>query len=251
MRPTAIITGASQGIGAAIATELAKNGVHAILIARNAARLKEVADRIASAGGMCSYFPCDVTKAAEVDATLQAIGQEVTDAPAILINNAGFGGPFHATNSVSEEEWDAIFATNVKAAFLFCRRLLPGMKKNNFGRIINIASIYGLAGGALSSTYAASKHALIGYTKSLAIEWADCNITCNVISPGYIDTAMGASPVKRQHIIDSIPCKRQGQPAEIARLVVFLIQPESGYINGANLVIDGGLSAGFHFSAMD
>lgn len=251
MQPTAIITGASQGIGTAIAVELAKNGIHAILIARNATKLKEVADRITLGGGSCSYFPCDVTKADEVDKALQAIREEITASPAILVNNAGFGGPFHATNEVPEEEWDSIFATNVRAAFLFCKRLLPVMKKNNFGRIINISSIYGMMGGALSSTYAASKHALIGYTKSLAIEWGDCNITCNAISPGYIDTAMGASPAEHQHIVDSIPCKRQGQPEEIARLVLFLIQPESSYINGANLVVDGGLSAGFNFSGME
>lgn len=249
MQQVAIITGASQGIGAAIAAELARNKIHTVLIARNISKLKEVADGINADGGLCSYYQCNVSSSAEIDATVSAIQQQAGKLPQILVNNAGFGGPFHKTDEVSEEEWDLIFATNVKAAFLFCKKLLPGMKENNFGRIVNISSIYGLVGGAYSSTYAASKHALVGYTKSLAVEWGNANITCNVISPGYADTSMGASVHEdfSSGIISRIPSKRQASPDEIARLVHFLIKPENSYINGSNMVIDGGLLAGFTF----
>ena len=121
------------------------------------------------------------------------------------------------------------------------------MKQNNYGRIINISSVYGVVGGACSSTYAASKHALTGYTRSLAAEWGNANITCNVLSPGYVDTSMGISPNEgfSAGILRRIPAGRQALPDEIARLVYFLIQPENGYINGADIVIDGGLLAGF------
>lgn len=247
MRQVAIVTGASQGIGEAIAIELAKNQIHTVLVARNLVKLKEVADKIQSAGGTCNYFQCDVSKTNEIEATLQSVKHEVPGSPSILVNNAGFGGPFHKANEVSEEEWDLIFATNVKAAFLFCRKILPIMRENNFGRIINISSVFGVVGGSLSSTYAASKHALTGYTKSIAIEWANWNITCNTVSPGYVDTAMGVENAGNS-IINSIPCKRQGHPDEIAQLVLFLIKPESGYINGSNFIIDGGLLAGFNFN---
>jgi 3-oxoacyl-[acyl-carrier protein] reductase len=249
MQQVAIITGASQGIGAAIAAELAANQVHVILIARDEIKLNSVAHNIKAKGETCSVYPCDVTKPAEIESTLDAIEAELANGQLILVNNAGFGGPFHRTDNVSDEEWDLVFDTNVKAAFLFCRRLLPKMKDANFGRVINISSIYGVIGGAYSSTYAASKHALIGYTKSLAVEWGNWNITCNCISPGYVDTAMGASKTNdyQTNIISHIPAGRQGLPDEVARLVAFLAKPENSYINGANLVIDGGVLAGYNF----
>ena len=123
------------------------------------------------------------------------------------------------------------------------------MRENNWGRIINIASVYGQVGGALSSAYAASKHALVGYTKSIAAEWAEYNITCNLISPGFINTNMGAASNENTYadIIRQIPSQRQGTPEEIAKLVLFLASKESSYINGADIVIDGGLLAARSF----
>lgn len=250
MRSSAIITGAGQGIGQAIAYELAGQGIHTYLLARTLEKLEAVAGNIRAAGGACTCLPCDITKTQEIDAALQAIERSEAVFPLILVNNAGFGGPFHRTDEVSAEEWDIIFQTNVKAAFLFCKAVLPRMKAANFGRIVNISSIFGIVGGALSSTYAASKHALIGYTKSLAVEWGSSNITCNVISPGYVNTDMGAPPDTAYYanIIRHIPGNRMGTPEEIARLVHFLVKPESGYINGANIIVDGGLLAGFAFN---
>ncbi len=246
----AIITGASQGIGAAIAEELAAQGIHPVMLARNILNLKAVADTITSRGGQCSFFKCDVGVAAEIESVTGDLKNELGKLPAILVNNAGYGGPFHRTDEVTEAEWDLVFDTNVKAAFLFSKILLPAMKQQGWGRIINIASVYGSGGGALSSAYAASKHALIGYSKSLALEWGDHNITVNCISPGYIETKMGASAREGapEKITSQIPAGRQGTPAEIARLVYFLSRPENGYINGADIIVDGGLSAGFRFA---
>ena len=183
MKQTAIITGASRGIGAAIALELAANDIHTILLARDMDKLSEVANRIISANGSCTYYQCDVTRQSDIEKILLAEKQLLNNSRLVLINNAGYGGPFQRTNEITEDEWDAVFATNVKAAFLFCKHILPVMKDNGWGRVINIASIYGSVGGALSSAYAASKHALLGYTKSIAAECGEHNITCNSISP--------------------------------------------------------------------
>ncbi len=250
MHQTAIITGASQGIGAAIAVALAGQGVHTLLLARDLKKLNKVATEIREKNGTCTCLPCDITKSRAINDVFLQLAQSGLPTPSILINNAGYGGPFHRTDEVSEEEWDLIFATNVKAAFLFAQKLLPHMKENQFGRIINIASVYGVTGGARSSTYAASKHALVGYTRSLAVEWGAWGITCNLISPGYVETGMGAAANEAHYdgILQRIPAKRQGSPGEIAQTVLFLIQPGSGYINGANIVVDGGLTAGFYFN---
>ncbi len=249
MKTIAIITGASSGIGTAIAFTLAAIDIQVILLARNKDKLKEVASQINTAGGSCFYHECDVTKRDNIEATLQSIQPQISNLKLILINNAGYGGPFKRTDELSEEEWDSIFNTNTKAPFLFCKYLLPLMKKSGWGRVINIASIYGSVGGALSAAYAASKHALIGYTKSIAAEWGEWNITCNTVSPGFTNTKMGAdtNAVSYQNILQQIPLKRQATPEEIAQSVLFLCGENSSYINGADIVIDGGLLAAKSF----
>lgn len=165
--------------------------------------------------------------------------------PLILVNNAGIGGPYHRADQVSDEEWDLVFATNVKSVFWFSRWLLPLMRQRGFGRIINIASIYALAGGTGSSTYAATKHAILGYTRSIAAEWGASGITCNAICPGYVNTQMGIQPAQipehEKRIIEQIRVRRIGLPAEIAEMVAFLSSRQAAYVNGASLVVDGGL----------
>ncbi len=249
MKTTAIITGGSSGIGAAIAFALSQNNIDVALLARNKERLNEVASQITESGGSCTYHVCDVAKRSDIERALGAIGPQTSNAKLILINNAGYGGPFERTDELDEEEWDAIFNTNTKAPFLFCKHLLPLMKHTGWGRIINIASVYGSVGGALSAAYAASKHALVGYTRSIAAEWGEWNITCNTISPGFTNTKMGADANANsyQNIIQQIPLKRQGTPEEIAQLVLFLCNNNSSYINGADIVIDGGLLASKSF----
>jgi len=248
---TFIITGASQGIGAEIALKLSLEGYHTILLARNVEKLQQTANAIHEKGGTATYYQCDVSNSSSVAAALSQIEQELQYLPLNIVNNAGWGGPFHKANEVSEEEWDKVFDTNVKSCFLFCRKLLPYMKMQGFGRIINISSVYGYLGGVGSSTYAASKHALIGYTKSIAVEWGGFGITANCISPGYIQTEMNqVNEYNRSYyeaVFKHIPSGKMGNPSDIADLVTFLAKPSTLYLNGENIVIDGGLTAGFDF----
>ncbi len=157
MQQAAIITGAGSGIGAAIAIQLAQQGFHTILLGRNRPNLKETGHKIIGEGGSATCYECDVTKPREVHDFLENVQQDKEIVPSVMINNAGYGGPFVTTDELSEQEWDLIFQTNVKAAFLFCRYLLPLMKEQGFGRIVNISSVYGITGGALSAAYAAKQ----------------------------------------------------------------------------------------------
>jgi 3-oxoacyl-[acyl-carrier protein] reductase len=239
----ALVTGSSRGIGAAIARVLAADGVAVALLARNETLLDAVHSEIQSSGGTARGYRCDLTQSHEVESTTTAIERDLGPI-SILVNNAGFGGPFHRTDEVSDEEWELIFATNVRSAFWLCRRLLPGMRDRRYGRIVNISSVLGMSGAARSSTYAATKHALIGYTRSIAAEWAGFGITCNAICPGYIATDMVASADAADVPEASmIPVGRFGRPKEVADLVSLLVRPDSSYINGSTLTIDGGLTS--------
>lgn len=249
MKRTAIVTGASQGIGAAIARELAALDFHVILLARREAELKKVCETIRNEGGACTYFTCDVTQTPEIEAFFEELDQQSLSPPAVLVNNAGWGGPFQPIDAVPEADWDAIFATNVKSAYLLCRRVLPLMREQGFGRVINIASVYGSRGGAGSVAYTAAKHALLGLTRAVSVEWGTYNITCNAISPGFIDTAMAAEAGAdfNNRVAGAIPVRRYGRVEEVTKMVAFLVGTNSAYLNGADLVVDGGLSAGFSF----
>ncbi len=246
---TAIITGASGGIGSSIAAELINSDVYTILLSRTEDKLKATAASLFTKENTGTLYQCDVTKRIDIEKVISAEERRLQQSKIILINNAGYGGPFQRTDEMGEEEWDAVFNTNVKAAFLFCRLLLPMMKERGWGRVINIASVYGSVGGAMSSAYSASKHALVGYTKSIAAEWAQYGITCNCVSPGFVDTSMGAASneIYYQNVITQIPANRQGTAEEISKLVSFLAKDESGYINGANIIADGGLLAARSF----
>lgn len=164
-----------------------------------------------------------------------------------LVHCAGYGGPYHDITKVGLEEWQSIFRINVDTFFLLVKSLLPGMKARKMGRIVSIASSLASIGAKNSVAYSASKHALLGLVRSLADEWGPDGITFNTVSPGYVDTKMGVQEdqVKnhRQQIINKTPVKRLAEPAEIARIVDFLMQKESGYITGANWAVDGGLTA--------
>ena len=240
----ALVTGASRGIGAAIAEVLAENGFRVALLGRDAEALSRLEKKLAATGAQALPFICDVADEASVDATLARIETSL-GVPGVLVNNAGVGGPFHRADEVSKEEWNALFGVNVDGVYHLCRWALPRMKAGGYGRIVNISSIQGLFGGARSSTYAATKHALIGYSKTLAAEWGAYGITCNAVCPGYIDTEMlaKADPASRQELLRRIPAGRFGTPEEVARLVAFLVGPHGGYINGSALVMDGGLSS--------
>lgn len=237
----AIVTGASRGIGAAIAEVLVENGFRVALVARDVAALSRLEAKL---GDRARSFVCDVADEAAVNATLDRIETSL-GTPGVIVNNAGVGGPFHRVDEVDTAEWNALFGVNVDGVRHFCRWALPRMKAGGYGRIVNISSIQGLFGGARSSTYAATKHAIIGFSKTLAAEWGAYGITCNAVCPGYIETEMlaNADPESRKELLRRIPTGRFGSAEEVARLVAFIVGPFGGYINGSALVMDGGLSA--------
>ncbi|MDR3501280.1 MAG: SDR family NAD(P)-dependent oxidoreductase [Legionella sp.] len=242
----ALITGAGAGIGAAIAQKLIAATDHLILFDLHLEPIVELAKKLQQEHQkMVSTYQCDVSDGLKVAQLLTQIQRE-EKSPNILINNAGFGGPFHPLNEVTDAEWDKVMNTNLKSIFYFARALLPKMKKQAYGRIVNIASIQGLFGAALSSTYVASKHGVIGYTKAIAAEWGEYGINCNAICPGYVNTRMGVQDEEikdhMQKVINLTPAKRIAEPLEIAALVKYLISDEAAFINGASFTIDGGLS---------
>jgi 3-oxoacyl-[acyl-carrier protein] reductase len=243
---TAIVTGAGNGIGKAIARQLAKQGARVALLDIVGERALEAAEEIQQDGGSAAGIPCDVSKRLDVDRAVEQV-EGMWGTISILVNNAGVGGPFHRADEVSEEEWDWILNTNLKSVYLFCHQLLPKMKEQGYGRIVNIASIQGLFGSAHSSTYVASKHGMIGYTRAIAAEWGEYGITCNAICPGYVDTALGVQtdkiPDYMERVMHKSPVKRIATPDEIAALALHLIGPYGGYINGAALTIDGGITS--------
>jgi 3-oxoacyl-[acyl-carrier protein] reductase len=243
----ALITGAAGGIGSAIARKLGAERIAVVLLANQSmVQAESIAAEIRQDGGKAISVQCDVTNNAEVENAIAAVVASF-GIPSILVNNAGVGGPFHPLDQVSEAEWDWIIDTNVKSMFLFARLLLPMMKANGYGRIVNISSIYGLLGGAQSAVYSASKHAILGLTKSIAAEWGEFGITCNAVCPGFVETVMGVQDqAVHNHlgrILHKSPVKRIAQPEEIAALVNHLIGSTGSFINGATLTIDGGITA--------
>jgi len=242
----ALVTGAGAGIGAAIAKRIASRVEAIVLLDLNREAVNMLAKDIheQTTITVIAHY-CDVGNSDLVEQVLSRVKQQV-GTPDILINNAGIGGPFHQIDEVSDEEWEMIFNTNVKSIFNFAKRLLPEMKKKNYGRIVNIASVQGYLGAALSSTYVASKHAVIGYTRAIAAEWGNFGITCNAICPGYVDTQMGIqNNAVNEHlkkVVAKTPAGRIAMPDEIASLVDYLISDDASFINGASLTIDGGLT---------
>lgn len=241
-----IITGAAGGIGSAISKKIVPYIDSLILVDQDDHKIGLLQQQLTKQLSIpiAGYY-CDISDSHSVESMLQNAEIEV-GSPNILINNAGIGGPFHRIDQVSDEEWFKIINTNLKGVFNLSRALLPKMKKKSYGKIVNIASIQGYLGAALSSTYVASKHGVIGYTRAIAAEWGEYGITCNAVCPGYVDTIMGiqTKDVKnhRKKIIKKTPTARVAHPDEIANLVVHLIKDESSFINGSILTIDGGLS---------
>ncbi len=238
----ALVTGASRGIGAAIAQALGLQGRHVVLMARNADKLNEVAKSITDAGGQASVLPCDI---ADHKALAEAI-EKIADAHKrldILVNNAGITRD-NLMLRMSDDEFDSVINTNLRAVFVACRAALRPMMRGKWGRIINISSVSGLVGNAGQANYAAAKAGLLGLTKSIAREMGSKNITANVVAPGFIETDM--TDVLPQQVKDGAAAatalKRFGKPAEIAAAVAFLASEEAGYVTGQTLAVDGGMT---------
>lgn len=239
---TAIVTGASRGLGYAIAERLARSGARVHLVARGLEGAQGAAKRIASETGVQTFaYGCDVGDAAAVNATVEAI-LKATPAVEILVNNAGITKD-GLLMRMKDEDFDEVIRTNLRSVFLWTRAMLRPLLKQKYGRIVNITSIVGVHGQAGQANYAASKAGIIGFTMSTAKEVASRNITCNAVAPGFIasDMTQVLTDDQKAGILASIPMGRMGSAADVANLTAFLVSREAGYLTGQTLGIDGGM----------
>jgi len=238
---TAVVTGAGRGIGRSIALKFASEGADIVCVSRTSDNAEKVANEVRAFGRKAWAHAVDVSDANAVSAASERILAEAGRVD-ILVNNAGVTRD-GLLMRMSEQDWDTVMDTNLKGAFLFTKGLTRAFVKQRSGRIINVASIIGLIGNAGQANYAASKAALIGFTKSIARELASRNITANALAPGFVETDMTASlsPEVRAELLKKVPLNSFGQPEDIAHAAVFLAGPSARYITGQVLTVDGGL----------
>jgi len=238
---TALVTGASRGIGQAIALELGRAGATVIGTATSDSGAQAISNYLQAAGIHGSGMKLNVTDAAEVDAVIESISKAHGDI-GILVNNAGITRD-NLLMRMKDEEWDDIIATNLSSVFRLSRAVLRGMMKARTGRIISIASVVGAMGNAGQTNYSAAKAGIMGFTKSLAREVGSRNITVNCVAPGFIDTDMTKAlpDAQRQALLSHIPLGRLGSVDDIAHAVAFLATPAADYISGITLHVNGGM----------
>lgn len=250
-RRGAVVTGGGRGIGAAVARALAAEGARVVVAARTVAEVESVAEEIERAGGRAWPARVDVTDAGSVEELRAAAGERL-GAVDVLVTSAGIAhsAPLHRQTL---EEWERIFAVNVTGTFLATKAFLPGMMERGWGRVVHLASVAGLAGAKYIAAYAASKHAVVGLTRSVAAEAAPRGVTVNAVCPGYVDTGMTDESVARigdragltgaearAAILATSPQGRLIEPDEVARAVTWLCEDGARGINGQAIVIDGG-----------
>jgi len=237
----ALVTGATRGIGHAIAQALATAGARVVGTATTDDGAARIGAALAGAATPGTGMRLDVTDTSATDAALRDI-EARHGAITILVNNAGITRD-NLLLRMKDDDWDAVMATNLKPVFRLSRAVLRGMMKQRHGRIVQIGSVVGSSGNAGQANYAAAKAALIGFTKSLAQEVGSRNITVNCVAPGFIDTDMTrslAAPA-RDALLSRVALGRLGTPEDIAHAVAFLAGPRAGYITGATLHVNGGL----------
>ena len=236
-----MVTGASRGIGEAVARRLAAEGASVVVAARRPEALARVVGEIQRAGGKAAAQPLDLAQVSSIEAAvkgaLEAFGQ--LD---VLINNAGMTED-NLLLRMSKEAWDTVLATNLTGVFLLTQAVAKSMLRRRYGRIVNVTSVVGMMGNAGQANYAASKAGLIGFTKSVARELASRNITCNAVAPGFIATAMTEKLTEdaREALSGQIPLARLGTPEDVAGAIAFLASEEASYVTGHVLNVSGGL----------
>ena len=238
----AIVTGSGRGIGFAIAKLLAEHGAKIALVDINKDDLTKGKSEIESLGGIAKTFVCDVSDWENVQNVVKEIINEWGRID-ILVNNAGITRD-NLILRLTPEDWDLVIAVNLKGAFLFTKAVARQMMKQKYGKIVNISSVVGLMGNAAQSNYSSSKAGLVGLTKSTAKELAGKGIRCNAVAPGFIETEMTKNLSEKavQSFLDSTPLKYAGRPEDVANLVMFLASPESDYITGEVIRVDGGMA---------
>jgi len=244
----ALVTGAAAGIGRESALALAREGAAVCLSDLNRAGGEETAQAIISAGGKAIFVRCDVTRAQDVQAMVQAALDTFGRLDA-AVNNAGIAGTLNKRiHETDDDAFDRIIATNLKGLWLCMKAELPPMLAQRQGTIVNIASVAGLIGAPKGAAYTASKHAVVCLTKSAAVEYAKVGIRVNAVCPAYSDSGMGQqasdeNPWMREMVTRAIPMRRLGKPTEIAEAVLWLCADAASFVTGHQLVLDGGLTA--------
>jgi 3-oxoacyl-[acyl-carrier protein] reductase len=234
----AFVTGSTRGIGHAVASALYAAGAKVAIVGRDADRARAVADAL---GARAAGVACDVADGTQVESAIAAAEQALGPID-ILVNNAGLTRD-NILLRLSEADWDTVLDANLKGAFFTTRSVIKGMMKRRSGRIVNISSIVGLTGNKGQANYAASKAGLIGFTKSVAKEYASRGILVNAIAPGFIETDMTAALPEegRKALLEGIALGRLGRPEDVAGAVVFLASDLAAYVTGQVLVVDGGM----------
>ncbi len=237
----ALVTGASRGIGKAIALELAKRGAIVVGTATTAAGAEGITSYLCEVDNAGQGYVLDVSDPNSIDATLGAISREI-GAPLILVNNAGITRD-NLMLRMKDEEWEAVISTNLTSIYRMSKACLKAMTKERWGRIISISSVVGSSGNAGQANYAAAKAGLEGFSRALAREIGSRNITVNAVAPGFIATDMThvLPEEQKEKLLATIPAGRLGQPEEIAAAVGFLASAEAGYITGVTLHVNGGM----------
>ena len=238
----ALVTGASRGIGQAIALELGKAGAIVVGTATTADGAAKIGSYLAEAGIKGRGAALEVRDPAQVDALIGEIEKEFGVAVTILVNNAGITRDNLAMR-MKDDEWDAVIDTNLKAVFRLSKAVMRGMMKTRNGRIINVTSVVGHAGNPGQANYCASKAGVSGMTRSLARELGSRNITVNCVAPGFIDTDMtkALDDKQKEGLVGNIPLGRLGTPADIAAAVLFLASPGAAYVTGSTIHVNGGM----------